>query len=193
MTRLNDNNPDFYYKFGRHPKKWTIESLHDLWLRSSERSYKRSKAIWDYINKIVEVIPPNDRGEHLVYYKQNGIDRGYVIRYESTFRGPSIGHIDLKFNSREEKIDFFLTTELNFKMGQELKRLRDLETNHNYVVFNALWYRVERSLENKFKNKRPNKSFILRIGNKDYIVSSKDWPYGKYNLESEYNGEKVEL
>jgi hypothetical protein len=31
----------FEFKFKRKPKKWTIEQVHELWLRSKERTNKK--------------------------------------------------------------------------------------------------------------------------------------------------------
>lgn len=177
----------FQIKYKRKPKIWDIESLHNLWLKSKERSDKRSKDVWDQITKIAESIPANDRGEHHAYYTQDGETRCYIVRYESTYKSHSLGNETMKFKTREEKLDFFLSTELNFQMGEELKRLKEFESKYHWVTFNILWDQVEEKLRKKFKNSRPDSSFTIEIGDKKYIISTEDryGSYHKFKLESE--------
>ena len=40
---LNFKNGFYEYKFGRKPKQWSIEMVHDLWCRTLDRSNKRRK------------------------------------------------------------------------------------------------------------------------------------------------------
>lgn len=201
MARVNFNDgfpytrDRYIQKYGRAPKQWTIDSLHELWLKSKERYDQRNRDIWQYVEEITKVIPKNHRDEHLVYYTQKEQIRAYVIRYESTFRGPSIGHQDMKFETREDRLEFLLTTELNFEMGQELKRRRDLETRLHWLVFEVLWEKVEESLRQKFKNQRPENAFVMEIGGKKYIIKTEDryGSYYKFKLECEYNEVLIEI
>ena len=70
-----------------------------------------------------------------------------------------------------------------------------LESNIHYAVFEVLWELVEKKLREKFKNSRPENSFIIKIGNKKYIVSTEDkyGSYKKFKLQSELKDEVVSL
>lgn len=180
-------------KFGRKPKQWTIESLHDLWLKSKKRSDERTEKVWNFIAEIAEKIPANSRNEHLVYYMQDDRVRGYSIGYSSSFKSHSLGHTDVNFQTREEKIDFFLTTELNFEMGEKLRNLKKFESNLDYRVFEVFWSKVQESLREKFEDQRPPKCFALDIAGKKYLITNDD-RYGSYytfKLECEYNEQSI--
>ena len=63
-------NPEFYKaKFGKEPKKWNIEMIHDLWLRAKKRDEKYSQEFSSYINEVVAEIRADERGSHRVYFK----------------------------------------------------------------------------------------------------------------------------
>lgn len=174
-------------KFGRSPKQWTIESLHDLWIRSKKRSDKLHRDIWQYIEKIAETIPAND-GKHIAYFNQNNTLRGYVIEWNESHKTYSTHTISVsEFKSRDERIDFFVSTELNFEMGEELFRLRKLESYLHHRVFQVFWEKVEDKLRAKFKNTRPRESFVLQISDKKYIIQTEDkyGDYKKFKLECE--------
>ena len=116
-------------KFGRSPKQWTIESLHDLWIRSKKRSDKLHRDIWQYIEKIAETIPAND-GKHIAYFNQNNTLRGYVIEWNESHKTYSTHTISVsEFKSRDERIDFFVSTELNFG-SQSWNQTRGITFQH---------------------------------------------------------------
>lgn len=174
-------------KFGRKPKQWTIELLHDLWIRSRERSDKLNEEIWNYIKNIAGTIPEID-GKHFVYFRQNGDIRAYVIEWSNTFKSYTIHTTNLsEFKTRDERINFFISTDLNFEMGEELLRLNKLESKLHYRVFEIFWEKVEEQLQKKFKTVRPKESFVIKISDKKYIIKTEDryGDYKKFKLECE--------
>lgn len=167
--------------------------LHDLWLRAKKRSDERSKKVWEFIKEIIKKIPPNNNNEYLVYYMQNEQIRAFCIHYDKHFKSYSLSHIDINFKTREEKLDFFLATELNFKMGQKLKELKRYESNLHLKVFEVFWSKVKRLLCEKFKHTKPPKCFALNIAGKKYLINSGDRFGNNYTfkLECEYNEQSI--
>lgn len=165
--------------FGRDPKQWTIESLHDLWVRAKKRSDRRNKDIWKYVKRIAETIPATD-GQHIVYFRQYGGVRAYIIQWDNSYKTHTLRTVNIsEFKTRDERINFYISTDLNFEMGEELYRLNKLESKLHWVVFNVFWEKLEERLKEIYKDKRPNESFPIQISDKKYIINSKE-KYGSY-------------
>lgn len=188
-------------KYGRKPKEWTIESLHDLWLRVKARSDKRNSESWDFINKVKDQIEPTHKAyrgrgdEYRIYFKQGDTIRYYSLTYDMSLDSWTRGIDNVKFSTREEKLDFFLATEKEFELGEEQRRLVRLESSLHYVVFEVMWELVENNLREKFKNTRPENSFVIQIADKKYIVSTEDryGSYKKFKLQSELKEDVLKI
>ncbi len=181
--RLNYINPEFFtVRFKRSPKMWTIEQMHDLWNRSCLRGAKRQRDISSYIKEIVREIPKNDRGEHIVYfYSTDGSLHCYKFSYNSEFRSHAYSIDSVQFSkdkvsARNEKIEFILTNEKAFEMGQKFHQLKKLSTYQHDRVKQALWETINDKLRKHFKEKEihPPSIFTINIGDSKYYVKTDD-------------------
>lgn len=203
--RVNFRQPEvFKYKFGRNPRNWTIEQLHDLWLRASERSNKRRKAYLDYIDIIVKEIPINEKGEIVVYYKHKGRKNlsQYKLTYHRDWKSWGVSRDSVPLKTREERLSFLLNSATKtYEMGQKLFELDSLytSTNSNYKVKEVMWRQIEDSLRERFKNepfKYYKKVFVLNISNKKYFVEvdhTRAPNYYKFNLQNEFTDEIISI
>ena len=71
-AKVNFQNYYFKLKYNRDPKYWSIDKIHSLYQRALERSEKRNSEKLKCIDEIIENIPKNDRGEHVVYHYSDG-------------------------------------------------------------------------------------------------------------------------
>jgi len=179
--RLNYINPEFFtIRFKRSPKIWTIDQIHDLWNRACERGAKRQFAISSYIGEIVKEIPKNDRGEHIVYfYSGNGSLSCYNFRYNSDFRSHAYSTSSVEFSKdkvagRNEKLEFLLSNEKAFEMGQKFYELKKLSTYQHEKVKQILWNEVNEKLRKQFKELHPPNIFTITIGDSKYYVKTDD-------------------
>lgn len=205
MIRVNFLQPQiFKHRFGREPKNWTIEQLHDLWLRTCERSNKRRKEYCDCVDAIAKEIPKNEKGEVIVYYKHKGRKNlsQYKLSYNRDWKSWSVSRDSVSLKTREDRLSFLLhSTTKVYEMGQKLFELDSLymSTNSSYKVREIMWRQVEESLRQRFKDepyKHYNKIFVLSISDKKYFVEIDDRTaprYYKFSLQNEFNDEVISL
>jgi len=124
--RVNYKNCGYKFKFGREPKEWSIDELHQLYLDAYSRSSKKRKLVLDILRRINDELP--DAGvysnrETRILYKEKG-DKVYkrVLSYDNEF-GWGIGSWEeLKFKGsiydiREEKLNLLLSCQKQFELG----------------------------------------------------------------------------
>jgi hypothetical protein len=148
---------DFETKFKRAPKQWSFEQLYDLYLRAKERSDKRRKEHSDFINKIIKEVQPNERGEHRVYFsREHGKTYMYCIRKDTDFGWCySTEHVIFSKDivvGRDEKLEFILSNQKQFELGEELRRLDLMKSNFDRHIFGIIEQLVNESLCKKYKN-----------------------------------------
>ena len=148
----------FEFRFKRKPNMWTIEQVHDLWTRACERGSKRQADITSCIKNIVKEIPKNDKGQHIVYfyYKNDTHVSSYTFTYHHNFKSHGYITDTVRFSkdkvvARDEKLDFILSKERAFEMGQEFYSLKKMETSLHCLVMNIMWEMVENKLRKQFK------------------------------------------
>lgn len=174
-------NAEFEKKFKRKPKIWTIEKIHDLWVKACHRSSVRNNIISEYTNRIIKEIPKNSKGEHIVYFRHKKYPEEimqYSFSYHDGFKsyGMSTSNTNAKLMTREEKLDFFLTNEKAFEMGQEYYKIKKMygrnPTHLQYIVQKIMWELIEDKLRKHFKglNITPSDIFIIDISDKKYYV-----------------------
>lgn len=196
--RANFRIPEmFKYKFGRDPRNWTIDQLHNLYIRSNERTNKRRKEYSNYIDSIIKEIPKNDNGYHIVYFSNKGRDFQYEISYNTSYKSWAIRTESLELKSREDRL-FFLLHSSNiktFEMGQKLFDLGKLRSNLHYIVKEVMWELVEKELKDRFKGKSiRDEIFIIDISGKKYFVEIDENSYGnyyKFNMKNEFVDEII--
>lgn len=176
-----DSDEMFTKRFKRKMKVWTIESIHELWERACVRAGKRQSESSDYLQEIVKEVPKNDRGEHVVYFKQKGDENGrifqYKISYHKDWKGYGVSTDLLEFSKdkvqgRDEKITFLLTNQEAFEMGQKYHELNLMKTNLQHRVKHILWEMVEDKLRDHYKkiDQNPPDISIIEIGGSKYYV-----------------------
>ena len=201
MRRANFQFPEiFEYKFGRKPKNWSIDQLHDLYLKVKERSSKRGKIVLDIINKITTEIP-QDNKTHLVYFYQTTNEkthlRQYNLKWDHTYNTYSYGLNDPKLNNREERLDFVLANTRAFELGQEFyeaNKLKDMAYKTMWIVKEIMWSEIEKKLKSIYTKNCPEKVLVISIGDFKYFVSvDNGYGYASYKLLDEYDGKVVNI
>ena len=179
---------EFRGKFKRDPKTWSFEQLYDLYIRAKERADKRRKEFSDFIGKIIEEVEPNDsmnpgeRGSMQVYFDRDGITCKYSIRKDEHFgwaySTDRVTFSKEKFLAREEKINFILSKQKQFELGEELRRLEKMKSVFDRHVFHIIEEAVNEKLCEKFKKVKNHlvpKVIKVDLGGTVYYVAlSKD-------------------
>lgn len=179
-------NKELYkWKFKRDPKEWSLEELHDLFLRAEKRSEKSRKAKREHLKLIAKEIPKNSNGEHVVYYTNKDDICFYRIKWEREYKCYSFsrGRLDLNkgTQSREQRIEFIIANDKSFEYGEKMFELENMESILDYKVFNILWEVVTSKLRDHFNesNKIPKNIFTVSIGSYKYYVRTEE-KYGYY-------------
>ena len=214
MQKINFKFPEvFRFKFNREPRMWSIEQLHDLYLRTKDRSQKRMKISRDIVEKIKsEIIPDSSESginykSYLVYFYQkysNGDT--YLRQYKLTFHENrdtySYSINDPKMKTREERIVFILANGRAFELGQEFyeaKRMEDMGWKSMWVVKGVMWGEIENKLRKKYNQNgiysqgiyAPD-TLVIQIGDKQYFVHvDNSRGYSNFVLKNENLGEVV--
>ncbi len=192
-----DGQDIFFGKFKRKFKDWTIDELHDLWLRTCSRASIRQKEKSDFIDEVVKEIPKNDRGRHIIYFYHRNDKKNthqYEISWNHDWKGYGISQNRVELKTRDEKLTFILAKQREFELGQKYHHLDYMCTRAQYYVKDILWRMVEEKLQAKFKdsaNTIPD-IFILDIGSKKYFIeldSQHRYGYLRFHMKNEYTGE----
>lgn len=159
------------------PKKRTIEEVHDLWLRSSERSQKQHEYFNNVLNEVISTIDKNSNNEYVVYYINDNIYYNYTISYNNDFKSYQYSKNRLKFNNnksigRDEKINFLLSNEKAFELGEKLKLADVYKSTKSFLVKHKLLEMIEDKLRHHFKmtDTRPNDITVVEISGKKYYL-----------------------
>lgn len=199
--KLNYKNDwAFKYKFGRDPKDWSIEKLHQLFLDSYDRAMVKRKKVIEVVDRIEKELP--DAGVYAnqktrVLYKEKD-DKIYkrVLSYQYEWCCWGIGSWEeLKFNgsisdNRNEKLNLLLSCQKNFELGAIYDQFNG-DNNYLYrIPWEALCEKVNDELRKKFKNKTAPEYFTITIGDRNYVVHCDDQHrhskfYKSFSLKSE--------
>lgn len=185
---------EFECKFNRDPKEWSLDQLYDLYLRAKERSDKRSLDFTNHIKKIIESVEPNN-GYYEVYFNINGLVHKYQIS-KPDYCDWSYSTNRVEFSKdvvkgREEKINFILGKEIQFELGEEMKRLSKMVSHFHRQVFYIIEDVIDQKLNKKFKNVRNYdvpKVLKVSIGDNIFYVS-----LCKESRNNSYNWKKFEV
>ncbi len=193
---LNFEKSWFEHNFGRKAKVWTIEMVHDLWLKTKERGDARRKDLTDCIEDIVKSVEPfskNYRGdnEYRVYYNSSGNTCYYNISKSSLGVGYGYSRDIVKFGTRDEKLTFLLANQKTFDLGEKMRRLEKLCTNQHYRVREILNKMIEEKLRKRLKEYDRNDVITIQISDKSYFVKvdNSHFPYKKFELLNEVTEE----
>jgi hypothetical protein len=203
MRRVNFFYPEiFERKFNRKPKSWTVEQLHDLYLRAKERAEKRwniSKEIMEEIQK--EVFCHDNRTK--VYFYQTVRDETYLRSYEFNWSGLYNKHTsysigDPKLNNREERLDFLISNTKAFELGQKFrdsKVLEDMAWTSSWKIRDIFWQVLERKLRNIYEDKVVKDTILVEISGYKYFIHVENGYYGypSFSLKNEFDGEIIKV
>lgn len=201
MRQINFLFPEvFEYRFGRKPKNWTLEQLHDLYLRAKSRAEKRWSHTLSIMDKIDKEITKFDNKSQ-VYFYQTTNDTTYLRQYEFTWKSrykhTSYSLNDPKLKSREERLDFVLSNSRAFELGQEFyesKRLEDMAWRSMWRVKDILWQVIEKKLRAKYEGVYVKDTIIIEIsGHKYFIHVDNGYVYTNFTLKNEFDGEIIKL
>lgn len=187
------------YNQYRNFRNYSLTEIHDLWYKFEQRKRERDIILFDYINKIAKEIPPNSKKEHIVYYERNGKTHQYTFRKSSDFPGHySYSNEPVKYVSREDSLDFFLSNEKQFEMGKEFRKICLKARSSFYYHLGAVFIEsLQKHLRDKVNNDFfwHNKILTLKIGDKKHWVKAtrKNGYYIEYEYISEAIEETIEL
>lgn len=176
--QTKDGDDWFVKQFGRFYKKResrtkSLEQIHDIWIRAEARAEARRREKSKCIDEIVKEIPKNSKGTHIVYFYWDNVIYQYEVSYQSFFKSHGISFQSVKFSSdvvtkREEKIDFILSNEKQFELGEKYRKLDRLECKKQYMVKNKFLEIIENNLKEIYKDKQAQEITIVSVGGKKY-------------------------
>lgn len=209
MRHVNFLYPEaFEYKFKRKPKEWTLEELHDLYLRTKERAEKRWNHTLSIIDTIDKEIPKFDRRfekKSQVYFYQITNDKNtytkHLRQYEFTWGEDKSSYTyslrDPKLNTREERLDFALSNERSFELGQkffESKKLEDMAWRTMWYIKDVFWTVLEKKLRDIYKGKKIRETLLIEVSGYKYFIHVKNgYGYPSFTLQNEFDGEIVKI
>lgn len=185
------DKPDLFKKrFKRELKIWTIESIHDLYIRALNRHNERHRLILDCIDRITNQVPSTNKNERVVYYTANGklYSRTFYWRIDSGMVPSwSVGspmQVNGKENSalvRDSKLEFILSNKISFELGEEYQKMRFLTKYIHLTIFAILEDMVQEKLRLHYNGVVAPNISVIKIGNKKYNVYCDD--NSRYCLE----------
>ena len=118
MIKVNfKQNQLFEYQFKRNPKSWTIEQLHDLWMKAKSRANERNLRFWNYLAECYEKLPKSDNkiqnSQKSIYYYHNDKLRQFDISYRDDFKSYSFSVNESKLKDRDSKLEFWIANDEN--------------------------------------------------------------------------------
>ena len=190
--RINSRIEDsFKWKFGRSPKKRTISELHSLYKKAQQRSIIKRKQISGLIDQIVTETPLiKQQGEdrHVVYFNMNDKIYKYEFTYRSEYKSWAYSWNSLKFegdtqSKREQKINFFLSNDIAFELGEKFHKLERGNKNLEYKVKNVLIDEISEALRKKFDKVNSfnvPKVIPVKVNDETLIFNLDGQSYGLY-------------
>lgn len=184
--RLNCENPWFEMKFKRKAKVWTLEMIHELWLKTIERTKIRREQFTSCINEIVNTIEPEvERDEKIyrVYFSKKSQVNYYQISKSQFTDGYGYRKEILKFADRDEKLKFLLSNDKSFELGEKMNNLETLLSYQHSKIKSILSDRLHKYLLNEYVRKGhfaiDLSTIIVKIQDKSYFVDAKIINYSK--------------
>ncbi len=198
--RVNYKNSAYKFRFGKNPKDWSIEKLHQLYLDAVSRSNKKRKIVISILDRIEKELP--DAGVYLntktrvLYKEKESIIYRRVLSYQEEYQSWGVGSWEeLKFNgntaeNREKKLNLLLSSQNHFELGALYDKYDRDNLYLHRVPWEALCEKVEEKLREKFKSQVAPEFLTIKIGEKNYIVNCDNQHrynkfYKNFSLKSE--------
>lgn len=200
--KLNKEYPEiFEHKFKRKPKAWTIEMVHDLYLRSLDRHNKRQKLINDVVDKIAKNIQEFKKDKRTIYFIRNGKIYERNLYYHIEYDSWGIGCPDLvKFtndktsHSRNEKLEFILSKESQFELGELYESLQGNTKRLHWLIWEVLSGMVEEKLRDVLKGDKSQPISTISISDKKYyVVCGEQTIYNRFYKKFKLSNEVTEI
>lgn len=203
---LNFRHPEMTeLRFNRKAKMWTIEQLHELWLRTCERHAKWKLTSHLCYDEIIKKIPKNADGEIIAYFKTEYYDdlMQYTFSYSSTFNSYAYHSSKVEFSkdikkARDEKIDFIIANDIAYKLGQKYYDLQKYNSSHHWFVKKVMMDCIQDKLRKQFKDSdtKPPDVLIISISDKKYYLKVTDphnYRYYEFELCNEVSDEFIKM
>lgn len=148
----------------------------------------------ELINEIVKLYSKT------VYYQVNDkiFKRAFSYYKEYNSWGSSSDVLDFSDkNRRENKLEFILSSDREFKLGERYQELKKLSNNYHAIVHKRLSDMVEKELRNKFRNVPCHDDVIIIDidGYKYSVIVEHQYKsqsfYKKFKLSNQINGEII--
>jgi hypothetical protein len=203
--KFNQLSPDVYrWKFKKEARIRTLEELHDIWISAKKRSYTHNKIFWDYLVECAKKVQPEEskgyKSRIIYFYDKSG--RLCYFNIQSNDRHGtetfSFSTMIVKFENREEKLNYWLMDEENIKMGNELYRLqRFTRGKFEYVTF-SIFFEVLKERLRSFVISKNDKILVVKVGEIKYFImvdlDSYSYNYSyNYQFIGEYNEKVISL
>lgn len=201
IANPHQSTTEFYYNFKlrKDKRQRSIKEIHDLYIRSKNRSESRKSVIWNIINEIVEKIPPTDyRGtkKYITYFYNNDILYQYEMTYEKEWDSYGISSNRVEFEGtveeiRNQTINFVISEDLTFELGEKYKKNQNYNRHIHRRVMHYLSKAIEKNLEEIYKDvnyAELPRVIPVNIGNYQYIFDV-DLNSSKYYKKFTFIGE----
>jgi hypothetical protein len=195
-------SPDlFKFKFGRQPRVWTIDEVHDLYLKALDRHNKRLKLWIDCVNRIVNETNEFEKNKRKIFFTKGGKFYQRVLSKNHDYNSWGVQSADLvKFSldktihNRNEKLEFLLSNEKAFELGELYESLQGRTKHLHLYVKQILSEMVQDKLRLKFKDCESPRILTVTISDKRYYVECDDQHrrskiYKKFELLNEVTEE----
>lgn len=185
----------FEFKFNRKPRIRTISEVHDLYIRSIERSNIKSKEILNCIDEIISTISPQSSGNrryndrYITHFYIDDILYQYSMSYEPMYDSYSTSYDRVRFEQgsieeiRDRKINFLINNSTSLKLGEKYRNLSSSNRYYHIMVKCALEDMLIKLLDKKYEgvisSKLPEIIPII-IDSRRYIFKVDSTSHGVY-------------
>lgn len=170
----------YNFRFGKDKRERSITEIHDLYIRSRDRSTLKKTVTWDIINEIVEKVPVSDnrgRKSYITYFYENDILYQYEMSYDNEWDSYGISTNRVEFNGtveeiRTQTIKYITSYEVEFELGEKYNKYKNYNRSLHRRVMHYLVKAITKNLEEKYKDVTlMNLPDIIpvNIGNHQYI------------------------
>lgn len=191
----------FEYRFKRKPRQWSLEEIQDLWERTLKRGEERKSLINKVYDKIVNEIPKDENGRKVVYYTKDDEVYKYEFSYTQEFKSWGYSYDRVEFSKdktkrRDEKIEFILSNDRAFELGQEFRNIQKFKTRLEYRVKQIFVNLIENELKEYYKDKLPPDISVVKVGDRKYYFAVDDqhrYNYLIFHFKGLVNNNEIEL